>query len=170
MPDAVQIRPARSDEHGAVAELTARVYLDEGWADEDYEQVLRDVPDRAAQADVLVAVVAGRVVGAVTVAARGGPYAELAGPGEAVVRMLVVDPQARGQGVGEALVRACLTSARAHGCTTVRLSTQPEMRAAHAIYARLGFTRTPDLDWRPVPDVLLLAYALQLPADDDAQT
>ena len=162
MSGALEIRPARPEEHGAVAELTARVYLDEGWADEDYEQVLRDVPDRAAQADVLVAVVAGDVVGAVTVAGRGGPYAELAGPGEAVVRMLVVDPQVRGWGIGEALLRACLEIARAYGCTTVRLSTQPEMRAAHRVYDRLGFTRTPDRDWRPVPDLLLLSYELDL--------
>jgi len=159
---ATQIRHARPEEHPAVADLTASVYLDEGWSDEDYAQVLRDVPDRAAHADVLVAVDADHVVGAVTVALHGGPYAELAGPGEAVVRMLVVDRAARGRRIGEALVRACLDLARGAGCRRVLLSTQREMRAAHSVYERLGFVRAPELDWRPVPELLLLAYALDL--------
>jgi ribosomal protein S18 acetylase RimI-like enzyme len=162
----IEVRRARPDEHAAVAELTARVYLDEGWADEAYAPVLRDVDARAQEADVLVAVDGGRVVGAVTVATRGGRYAETAGPGEAVIRMLVTEPGERGRGTGRALLQACLDAAAASGCRRVLLSTQREMVAAHRLYARLGFVRTPDADWRPVPDLLLLAYALDLaPAD-----
>ena len=162
MPTPVEIRPVHADEHADVAELTARVYLDEGWSDEEYATVLRDVQGRAAAAHVLVALVAGEVVGAVTVATRRGPLAELGGPGDAVVRMLAVSPSARGAGVGEGLVRACLDLARRDGCTRVLLSTQPEMRAAHRVYARLGFVRAAEHDWRPVPDLLLLGYALEL--------
>jgi hypothetical protein len=36
------------------------------------------------------------------------------------------------------------------------------MRAAQAIYLRLGFTRRPDRDWEPVPGVRLLGFALAL--------
>jgi hypothetical protein len=36
------------------------------------------------------------------------------------------------------------------------------MHAAHRLYERLGFTRLPDRDWEPVPQVLLLAYSLSL--------
>ena len=36
------------------------------------------------------------------------------------------------------------------------------MRAAQAIYARLGFTRRPDRDWEPVPGVHLIGFALAL--------
>lgn len=162
MSTPIEVRRARPDEYAAVAELTASIYLAEGWGDEAYEPVLRDVADRAAQAEVLVATAGGRLVGTVTVATRGGHYAELAAPGEAVVRMLVTDPAARGSGVGEALMRACLAAAVRDGCTLVRLSTQPEMAAAHRLYERLGFVRTPALDWRPVPDLLLLTYELEL--------
>jgi hypothetical protein len=39
------------------------------------------------------------------------------------------------------------------------------MHAAHRIYERLGFTRTPDRDWNPLPDlddITLLTYELTL--------
>ena len=85
------MRAARPAEWEAVGALTARVFADEGWAQGDYLAVLRDVAGRAAHADVLVADGAGRLLGAVTVATRGGAFAEQAAPGEAVVRMLVVD-------------------------------------------------------------------------------
>lgn len=165
MSTPIEVRRARPDEFDAVAELTADVYLTEGWGDAGYEPVLRAVADRAEQATVLVAVgSAGSLLGAVTVATRGGRYAEQARPGDAVVRMLVTGPAARGRGVGAALMLGCLDIAAADGCTRVRLSTQPEMAPAHRLYERLGFVRTPADDWRPVPDLLLLAYALDLPA------
>ena len=34
--------------------------------------------------------------------------------------------------------------------------------AAHRLYARLGFDRTPAYDWQPVPGLCLLGYALDL--------
>ena len=158
----IQVREARADEHDAVGRLTVAVYRAGGWGDDAYLPVLRDVAGRVAQATVLVAVRDDRLLGTVTVATRGGPYAEHAGAAEAVVRMLVVDPATRGQGVGELLVRECLDRARAAGRTLVRLSTQPDMTAAHRLYERLGFVRAPEGDWRPAPDVQLLAYALRL--------
>jgi len=158
----VVVRPVEPAEHDAVAELLAGVYVAEGWASEQYAPELRDVAHRAAEADVLVAVADGRLLGSVTVATRGGRYAELAGPGEAVVRMLVVDPAARGRGAGGALMDACLELARAAGCRRVLLSTQREMAAAHHLYHRLGFVRTPEKDWSPEPGLQLLTYGLDL--------
>ena len=148
-----------------MAALTASVYRGEGHSSADYEPALRDVASRAASATVLVATDDARgpdVLAAVTVATRGGPWAEQAVPGEAVIRMLAVAPQARGRGIGEALVRACLDAAREDGCTVVRLSSQEEMTAAHRLYERLGFVRTPSLDWSPVPGLQLRTYALVL--------
>ena len=164
----IEVRPARPDEHAAVGELLARVYEDEGWGSGRYLDVLRDVAGRAEHAEVLVAVEGDRLLGSVTVATRGGPTAELAAPGEAVVRMLVTEPAARGRGVGTALVAACLDAARRDGCVRVRLSTQRGMAAAHRVYERYGFTRTPELDWQPEPGLTLLTYALELPAWCDA--
>ncbi|MFP3988027.1 GNAT family N-acetyltransferase [Streptomyces sp. E11-3] len=165
-----QIRPARAEEYEALGELTAQAYLQDGHldfgAEDPYLHTLRDVASRAAKAEVLVAVDSGGPTGAaplggVTFAVAGTPLAEIARTGEAEFRMLAVDPAARGRGVGEALVRACLERARAAECTGVVLSTQASMHSAHRIYERLGFVRTPDRDWEPVPDLVsLLTYAL----------
>jgi ribosomal protein S18 acetylase RimI-like enzyme len=152
----------RPDQLEVVAELTAQVYRGEGFSSADYEPALRDVASRATTATVLVAELDGQVVGAVTAATRGGEWAEQSVPGEAVVRMLVVAPGARGSGTGEALMRACLERARADGCVLVRLSSQEEMTAAHRLYERLGFVRTPSFDWSPVPGLQLRTYALPL--------
>jgi ribosomal protein S18 acetylase RimI-like enzyme len=154
-----EIRP---DQYDAVAELTAAVYRGEGFSSADDEPALRDVASRARSAAVLVAELDGRVVGAVTVATRGGEWAEQAVLGEAVVRMLVVTPEVRGSGTGQELMRACLQAARADDCTVVRLSSQEDMTAAHRLYERLGFVRTPSRDWSPVPGLQLRTYALPL--------
>lgn len=158
----LEIRTATEAEFAAIAELTATTYLTEGYGDKSYESTLRDVAGRARAATVLVAVIRGEVVGAVAVATKGGAYAEMAAPGEAVIRMLVVGPAARGSGAGTALVQACLDAALADGCEVVRLSTQATMTAAHRIYERVGFIRTPERDWQPVPGLRLLTYALLL--------
>ncbi|HSX99735.1 MAG TPA: GNAT family N-acetyltransferase, partial [Streptomyces sp.] len=108
----------------------------------------------------------GQVLGGVTFVPAGGPMADIAREGEAEIRMLAVAPQARGRGAGEALVRACVERARTvEGCVRVVLSTQRSMHAAHRIYERLGFTRTPERDWNPLPEVLdltLITYELTL--------
>lgn len=158
----VVVRQVRPDELEGVAELTASVYRGEGYSSADYEPALRDVASRAASATVLVGVRGEQVLGAVTVATRGGPWAEQSVPGEAVVRMLVVSAAARGSGTGEALVRACLDTARADGCALVRLSSQEQMTAAHRLYERVGFLRSPSFDWSPVPGLHLRTYALAL--------
>lgn len=166
----VLVRPVQPDEVPAVADLTASVYLDGGFSSAGYESALRDVPGRVAAATVLVAVEpdgpedapSDRIAGTVTVSTAGGPWAERSGPGEAELRMLAVRPDRRGSGAGEALVRACLDLAREARCTAVRLSSQEDMTAAHRLYERLGFVRTPSLDWSPVPGLLLRTYALVL--------
>jgi ribosomal protein S18 acetylase RimI-like enzyme len=158
------IRPVQPKEYDDVAELTAGIYRAEGYGSPEYESALRDVAGRDASAHVLVAVLDDRVVGAVTVATRGGEWAEAAEPGDAVIRMLVVDPSTRGSGTGEALVRACVVQARAEGCTQIKLSTEPTMAVAHRLYERVGFVRTPQDDWNPVPGVRLLGYRLDLQA------
>lgn len=166
----ITIRPAAPDEYAALGEITAQAYLGDGLLDfgesDRYLDELRDVAKRAAEAEVLVAVADGQVLGGVTFVPAGGPMADIARAGEAEIRMLAVSPEARGRGVGEALVRACLERARSvEGCVRVVLSTQRSMHAAHRIYGRLGFTRTPERDWNPLPDLLditLITYELTL--------
>lgn len=163
-PAALEVRRALPADVTAAGELTARVYVADGHtpADSPYVAELRAADRRAAQAELLVAVRNGQVLGSVTYAPGGSAWAELAGPGEAEFRMLVVDPRARGTGIGEALLRACIERARASGARALVLSTQPEMAAAHRLYLRLGFTRAPERDWSPYSGVDLLAYELPL--------
>ncbi|MFI6859768.1 GNAT family N-acetyltransferase [Streptomyces sp. NPDC050421] len=164
----IAIRPVEPAEHTLLGEITAEAYLGDGLldygADDPYLVQLRDVPRRAAEAEVLVAADArGRVLGGVTYAPPGNPWADIAAADEAEFRMLAVSREARGAGAGEALVRACIDRARgAAGVTGLVLSTQPAMLGAHRIYGRLGFVRTPEKDWNPIEDLKLLTYRLEL--------
>ncbi|MET8569732.1 GNAT family N-acetyltransferase [Streptomyces sp. NPDC004783] len=166
----LEIRTAFPSDHTALGDITADAYLHDGLLDfgesDAYLGELRDVAKRAAAAEVLVATADGRVLGGVTFVPSGGPMADIARPGEAEIRMLAVAREARGRGVGEALVRSCVDRARAvEGCERVVLSTQRTMRTAHRLYERLGFVRTPERDWNPLPeldDIMLLTYSLTL--------
>ncbi|MFH8577534.1 GNAT family N-acetyltransferase [Streptomyces zaomyceticus] len=161
------IRAVRPEEYGTLGELTAGTYLTDGLlkygAEDSYLDVLRDTERRARESEVLVAEDGdGRLLGGVTFATGNTPWADIAVEDEAEFRMLVVSREARGRGVGEALVRACIERARAlPGCRRIVLSTDASMVSAHRIYGRLGFVRTPDRDWEPIPDHRLRTYALE---------
>lgn len=163
----VTVRPVTPDEYGAVAELTVSVYGEilGDILSEEYAAELSAVAHRAQEASVLVALdEAGRLVGSVTyVPGPGGPYAEFEGDDEVGVRMLVVDRAAQRQGVGTALMAHCLARARAEGRARMSLHTTAQMAAARRFYEGLGFRRAPERDIQ-LPDVVLLAYVLELDA------
>lgn len=163
-PAEIEIRIARPDELARIGELTATTYVAAGYISpgSSYIKSLRDAASRASEAELFVAVHDGEPTGTVTYCAHGSALAQLTVPGEAEFRMLAVVPSARGLGLGEALVRCCIARAREDGCQTLRLSTEPVMHAAHRIYHRLGFLRTPERDWEPKPGDRLLTYALAL--------
>ena len=77
-------------------------------------------------------------------------------------RTLSVAPEGRRRGVGRALVVDCIDRARATGLTEVLLCSLSVMAPAHALYESLGFVRRPELDWSPLPGVLLWAFSLDL--------
>jgi len=159
------VRTALPVEYDAIGALTLRAYSLDGLLDDDSDYVrdLRDASRRAEHAELLVAVdQRGAVIGTVTFCLPGSPYSELSRDGQAEFRMLAVDVAARGQGIGERLVRACLDRAEGKGCTSVVISTRPQMFSANRLYQRLLFDRTPDLDWTPTPGIELLAYARKL--------
>ena len=63
------------------------------------------------------------------------------------LRLLAVEPKARGRGIGRALTLACVERARRRGHAEILLHTTEYMSAAWALYERMGFERAVDLDF-----------------------
>lgn len=160
------VRAAHHDELTEVGELTLAAYVADGFlaGDDEYAAELRGAAHRAEHAELIVAADprSHALLGTVTFARQGSPYAEISGPGEAEFRMLAVAPDARGRGVGQTLVRWCVDRAREQGCNALVLSSLDRMTTAHRLYERMGFERLPDRDWHPAPGIHLIAYRLEL--------
>jgi len=167
----IQIRDVLPGEYEDTGRLIQRAYAeyarpgDPLW--DDYFGMLADVAGRAGFAPVLVAVADGRIVGTATVEldrtieGTGGLQ-----PGQANLRLLAVDPGARGRGVGRRLVQACVQAARRAGKEVATLHTTERMVAAQRIYRALGFQRDPAGDIELHPDLILQAFRLPLRSRD----
>lgn len=80
-----------------------------------------------------VAEIDGVMAGSVFVTDEGG--------GTARLRLLYVEPFARGRGIGDALVATCVDFARERGYAELTLWTQAVLATARRIYVRHGFER-----------------------------
>ncbi|MGW3042812.1 GNAT family N-acetyltransferase [Kitasatospora sp. NPDC001159] len=144
--------------------VTVEAFVGDGYTrpTSSYVELLRDAERRSREAELLVAVDAAdeRVLGCVTLAVGGTEWADIATPSEGEIRMLATAAASRGRGVGEALVRAAVTRSRELGLTGMAFSTRPEMTAAHRVYERIGFLRTPGRDWAPYPGMELMVYTM----------
>ena len=161
MPSPIVVRRAASDEGDEIGVLTLQAYAGDRVVDEAYAKELGDGTTRVRDAHVLVAVAGLRLVGSVTLAVHGTPFAEIAEPGEIEVRMLGVAPDARRYGIADLLMDGAEAHARTRSLAGVVLSTAPHMTAAHALYDRRGDLPQPHRDWH-IDDLHLLAYRLAL--------
>lgn len=64
------------------------------------------------------------------------------------IRLLGVAARSRGMGAGRALTRACIQLARDKNHSQVILHTTRSMQTAWALYEKLGFIRSEDLDFK----------------------
>jgi ribosomal protein S18 acetylase RimI-like enzyme len=165
----MEVREATTAEHAEAGRVTAEAYREfVGPGDEDWERYLRriaDVTARAERTTIVVAVEGGRVLGSLTLELDGrvqdeGDEDQPLEPGEAHIRMLGVDPAARARGVARALMAESEARARAAGKTFMTLNTTKRMKAAQAMYERLGYERTEEIVF---PDgFVLLGYSKKL--------
>ncbi len=137
----VRLRDPLPGDLGWMVHRNAVLYAAEfGW-NTDYEGlVARIVADFAEDHDpylerVWIAELDGRPVGSVMCVRD-------AAPGTARLRLLLVEPEARGHGIGDLLVSACVDFAREQGYRELVLWTNDVLRAARGIYQRHGFVLT----------------------------
>ncbi|MEU0688096.1 bifunctional helix-turn-helix transcriptional regulator/GNAT family N-acetyltransferase [Streptomyces uncialis] len=135
----VVLRPPAAGDLGWMIQRNAEVYAAEyGWNAEYESLVARIVADFAGGHDpgaerVWVAELGGRRVGSVMCVRDEAPMT-------ARLRLLLVEPDARGLGIGDRLVGACADFARKTGYRDLVLWTNDVLKAARSIYQRHGFT------------------------------
>jgi DNA-binding MarR family transcriptional regulator/N-acetylglutamate synthase-like GNAT family acetyltransferase len=138
-PAAVALRRHRLGDLGWIARRQAILYAQEyGW-DETYEALAAEIlagfvkqhdPERERS---WIAEQDGEIIGSVFVMRGTESVAKL--------RLLYVEPLARGIGLGRKLVEACIEFARQSGYRTLTLWTTDVLVPARRIYQQAGFSR-----------------------------
>ena len=134
------LRDRQPGDIGSIVSLHGSLYAREyGWSDE-FEAFVAEIgaefirkydPDWE---QCWVAELDGKVVGSVVVVKESKKVAKL--------RLLIVDPEARGLGNGKRLVDECVQFARRRGYRRMTLWTNSILDAARSIYEKAGFERT----------------------------
>lgn len=137
-PGSITLRQPRAGEYGWIVQRHGALYAKEyGWDAEFEGLVARIVADFLRDHDprrerAWIAEVAGRPAGSVMCTRGDG--------GQAQLRLLLVEPEARGLGVGSALIGECLRFAGQAGYREIMLWTFDMLREAARLYERAGFT------------------------------
>jgi ribosomal protein S18 acetylase RimI-like enzyme len=135
------LRAPRHGDFGWMVAANAKIYAREyGWGDPFEGLCAQIVADFANKNDpdcerCWIAELNGENVGAVMLVKDDQP-------GTARIRILIVDPKARGLGLGTALTEACVTFAREAGYKKITLWTHSVLTTARHVYRKAGFTLT----------------------------
>jgi DNA-binding MarR family transcriptional regulator/GNAT superfamily N-acetyltransferase len=133
----IVLRPHQTGDVGWIAHRQGLLYAQEHGYDEKFEALVAEIAARfvqrfdATHERCWVAEQGGLIVGSVFVVRKSATVAQL--------RLLYVEPAARGQGLGARLVDECIRFARAKGYRQMMLWTQGDLDAAIHIYAARGF-------------------------------
>jgi DNA-binding MarR family transcriptional regulator/N-acetylglutamate synthase-like GNAT family acetyltransferase len=136
---AISLRQAKPGDFGWIVSRHGGLYAEEyGW-DESFEGMAADIVAAFIKEHDIkrercwIAEMDGVRAGSVMLVRAGEKAAKL--------RLLIVEPEARGLGVGKLLVEECIRFARGAGYCKIMLWTQSILVAARAIYLRAGFNK-----------------------------
>jgi len=134
---AIRLRKPRPGDFGRVVALHGELYAREFGYDASFEALVAEIVAGfvrgfdARRERCWIAEMGGEVVGSVFLVRQS--------PAVAKLRLLIIDPKARGQGLGRRLTQACIRFARKRKYRKIVLWTQSHLGAARAIYERENF-------------------------------
>jgi len=160
MPDRVQLRDFSDADAEAVDRIALAAFTQFKDQYSDWSAMAASVSrmsDLSRHGEIVVAGLGGEVVGAVVYVPPDRPKAEYFDRAWPIIRMLVVDPAARGRGTGRALADECIVRAARDRSPVIALHTSPIMTVALPMYLRMGFEFA-----RKAPPILGVPYAVYL--------
>jgi len=138
-PTAYVLRPPAPGDLGWVVHRQGALYAEEWGYNQEFEALAAAIVAefvkklRPAVERCWIAEKDGDIVGSVFLVRQSKSVAKL--------RLLLVEPSARGLGIGGRLIEECTRFARQAGYRKITLWTQSELKAARRLYQRAGYKR-----------------------------